>query len=207
MIAEIENENLKKELSIIKTDNEILTNFNRNAEKLIENLKKEISIVKNENESLNVQNNIYKTEIENLNIEIANLKLENDDNKEKAKDITLRKAFFQKQSEIKGLIDRNLNSMAKVRVNARTRRKLYSLLMELLRKGEIPYDDIKKFYWKTPQNRSRALKYLKGLGYVSMIKKNRKGFLVLSERGNMLKTQFEKIVYDDKKNETSVIVA
>ena len=131
---------------------------------------------------------------ENLKKELTNVKNDNDILVQKSTHITQQRRFNESRAMFTDFFRNRLDSVTKVKANIKTRRKLFTILTELLHRGEIPYDEIQQRFWKSKQNRARSLSYLRKLGYVGVKKKNKKYILILSPSGKNLESQFENML-------------
>jgi len=191
MYSEIEVENLNKELNNLRTVVESLKNLLNNYEITVEILNKENDNLKTRVENLNAQITNLKTGVENLRAESTNLKTENDIWVQKSTNFAHQKRFEDNKTKFTDFFNKQLGTVNKVKANSRMRRKLFTIMTELLQRGEIPYDEIKQRFWKSKQSRARNLGFLRKLGYVAVKKKDKKNILILTPSGKNLEKQFE----------------
>lgn len=177
MNVEIANETLTKQLMIVQTQNEILNKQLMNLTIANENLKNELMIVKSDNE--NLRNRLMIVEKDNEILTQNSLH------------ITAQKRYQERNAVIRNYLNGQLSSVSKLKPNRTTQDKMFTIVSELLRRGEIPYTELQKRFWKTKQNRARALSLLYKLGYVQLKKRQKKHYLAISPKGKSLEATFD----------------
>lgn len=182
---------MNNELDNLKTANESLRNLLDNSETTVEILKKENEMLKSQAENLNAEISGLKNEAENLRLESSGLKNENENLIQKSTGFALQKRFEDNKTAFTDFFNKQLGTVVKVRANSRMRRRLFTIMTELLQRGEISYDEIRDRFWKSKQNRARSLGFLRKLGYVCVKKKDKKNILTITPAGKNLEKQFE----------------
>lgn len=176
------NEYLKKKLSAILDANGYLKNLLDACTKSNDNLKNELASSRTVNE--------------NMKLDLDASRSENEALIQKTLNITLQKRFAENNQKLREFIYKQIASVSEVKSNVRTQEKLFTIITELLRHGEVKFDDIENRFWKSKQNRARCLRHLFKLGYVRRIKRGKKTSLVLSPSGKELEKKFGEIMGD-----------